>query len=73
MWHDGWYGYHMGWWGAGIMGFVILCAILIVFLRGGSDDGSPPEDSALDILKRRYAAGELSEAEFTRMRDELTR
>lgn len=66
-----WHGYHMGWWGAGIMGLVVVFAILIILFKGGSEDGSPPDESALDVLKRRYAAGEISEAEFKRMRDEI--
>lgn len=71
MWHDGWYGYHMGWWGAGLMGFLILILLVILILKQGAGSERSTSQTALDILKRRYAAGEISEAEFEHMRDEL--
>lgn len=74
----GWYG-----WGWGFIGmlFMLLFWVLIVvggilLVRwaleqfGGGQRPSPGE-SALDILKRRYASGEITKEEFERMRADL--
>ena len=73
-----------GWW----MGFGWIVVIaLLVFLawailssgrRGAGESweretGAPPAPSALEILERRYASGELSDEEFERMRQRLQR
>jgi putative membrane protein len=77
-------GGHMmpGGWG-GFMGGPILWLILVVVLllavagvglrgRGGNEPGPvPPRETPLDILKRRYAAGEIDREEFERMKKEL--
>jgi len=50
-------------------------AALVVFLVGGGNRGvSPPgprADDPLEILRRRYARGEIDEGEFQRRRAEL--
>lgn len=56
--------------------FWIILIILLVFLIKWlvSGDASTPahrDDSALDILKKRYARGEIDEEEFERRRREL--
>lgn len=70
--HGGWMG------GCGGIGMLLFSAILIVgivFLvrhltaRGPTRAG---EDAPLDILKRRYARGEISREEFERMRKDLS-
>ena len=59
--HD-WYG--MG----GFMWIFWLLAIVLVVLliRGGASKGggTPQTDSAVEILKKRFANGEISEEEF---------
>ncbi|HHM02352.1 MAG TPA: hypothetical protein ENJ15_05010, partial [Caldithrix abyssi] len=61
---------HMGF--GGIMWIVIVGLVFylgFVLMRTGGDvRGS---DSALEILKKRYAAGEISEEDFKRMKNEL--
>ena len=40
-------------------------------MGGRSDADQTADDSALDVLRRRYAAGELSDAQFDAMRHKL--
>ncbi len=67
-------GWGLGWlfplvfWGAIITGIVFL-----VRGAGQSSAGSPPlgGETALDILKKRYARGQITKAEFDEMRRDL--
>ena len=77
MWDMGAHGW--GWIGIGAVhmllfwGFIILAIIAIVRWLG-SDSSGPQEGgskTALDILKERYARGELEREEFERMRRDL--
>ena len=74
----GW-GYGMGWfgsilmvafWVAVIVGMIFLIRWLVVSTRGGVS-GARSEDSALEILKRRYARGEINREEFEEKRKDL--
>lgn len=49
------------WWVILILGIVVLVRLL-----GGSSRAaeSPPAETALDILRKRYARGEIGKAEF---------
>jgi len=65
-----------GWMGAGMWLFWILLIVIIVVIAravGGSGSSSPPgqQESPLEILKARYARGEIDEEEFERRRHEL--
>lgn len=72
----GW-GYGMGWvWS--ILMFVFWIAVLVgvVFLirwliLSTGRRGAPPEDSAAEILKKRYARGEINKEEFERMKKDI--
>ncbi len=76
----------MGWGGWGLwapMGFVMLLfwglviVVLILAVRwlwayGGPRVSTPGTDGPVEILKRRYARGEISKEEFDRMKQDLT-
>lgn len=77
--HDSWF------WGWGILWMVMMTAFWLLILlvlalavrwlwQAGSGIRSvrPPEESALEILKKRYARGEIEKEEFeARKRDLL--
>lgn len=82
-----WYGMHgMGWgmgfgWVFGILFFAVLAALFVWIVirlarmsRYGYKDWhrGHHEDEALDILKRRYAKGEISKKEFEEMKRDLS-
>jgi putative membrane protein len=67
---SGW-GFHTGWFWQPIMMVVLFVVIVlgIIFLvRWKAPQAGPPEESALDILKKRYARGEISKEEFEEKR-----
>lgn len=67
----GW-GMGFGWifmiifWALVILGVVFLVQTA---MKGGK--GSEQKETSLDILKKRYAKGEITKEEFERMRDDL--
>jgi putative membrane protein len=72
-WDYGWgIGYGFGWlfmilfWVLVILGVVYLVKVI----AGGAKKGEK-EESAIDILKKRYAKGEISKEEFEKMKDDL--
>ena len=66
-----------GWWGIGwifmvlFWGFVILGLILFVRWLVGMGRTSRPEETPLDILKKRYARGEIDKEEFEQKKKDL--
>jgi len=80
------WGMHMTWgsWGIGmmLMMFLFWAAIIVALVffirwlttaggRGHQAVTGHDAESALDILKKRYARGEISKAEFQDMRQEI--
>lgn len=67
----GWYG-----WGGMLMGLVFLIIVILVIIilvraiKGGSMI-SPAAETPLDILKKRYAKGEISKDDFDRIKKDL--
>lgn len=64
--------------GFGAIFFILIIGALVYVLsslrpNGGSIPGrsEPTSASALDILKARYARGEISKAEYDEMREDL--
>jgi putative membrane protein len=73
--YGGW-GSSMGW-----LGPVLMVAVWALIITGGGffirflvrqGQGRGHEDSALDLLKRRYAQGEISKEEYEEKRGDLT-
>ena len=76
----GWGGY---WYGMGVFGWLFMLVFwgliivgLVLAMRwlrhqgpGGTATGA--DETPLDILKRRYARGEISKAEYERMKQDL--
>lgn len=76
---QGWGG-HMGWGGGWMILFWLLVLLAIagiawtVAQRGGfGAGGAAGRDRSEEILRERYARGEIDEATYRRMRDELRR
>ena len=56
--------------------WILLIVLLVWVIRaaaGGGSSGSspPPSETPLDILKKRYARGEIDDEEFARRKREL--
>ncbi|MCF8235656.1 MAG: SHOCT domain-containing protein [Bacteroidales bacterium] len=64
------HGWGMGWWW--IIGILLLALIVWLIVRSAnSRNTSTKEKSSLDILKDRYARGEIDKAEFEERRKDL--
>ena len=68
----GWFGpiFMVIFWIAVIVGIIFLIRWLVVSTRGGIS-GSRSEESALEILKKRYARGEINKEEFEEKKKDL--
>jgi putative membrane protein len=74
--HMGW-GNHMNWgWGGGLMMIlwvVVIAALVYWFVQSTQKNRAVAggQESALDILKKRYARGELSKQEYEERKRDL--
>ncbi len=67
------HGWGMAWWW--IIGLIIIIAVVWVVVRGLNKNNVPanqtPGKSALDILKERYAKGEIDKTEYEERKKDL--
>ncbi len=68
----GGHGWGMGWWW--IIGIVIVVAVVWMVVKGLNQNSINQSigKSALDILKERYARGEIDKQEFEERKKDLT-
>ncbi len=67
------------WFGGGMFMMIVFWAVVIAggvalfrgFARNSQNDREMPVNMALEILKQRYAKGEISQEEFERMKQDL--
>lgn len=69
----GWEAMNWGWMGLHMLAWVVLIILLIYLykrhLKHSSTAAGVP--SALDILKKRYAQGEITQDEFNKMKEHV--
>ncbi|OGO40455.1 MAG: hypothetical protein A2147_08690 [Chloroflexi bacterium RBG_16_57_8] len=54
-----------------VIGLIVWAVIAAVQRSGGHDSSSHSSDSALEVLRRRYARGEINKEEFEQKRKDL--
>ena len=76
-WH-GWEHHMFGWWGVvSLMVLALLIAAVVAVLARSDSSRSPQTasgpagDEAMEVLRRRYAEGQIDREEFERKRGEL--
>ena len=70
------YGWGMGFWWSFMVLFwllVIICIVYITTLIIGRSKKTGTEESAMDIVKKRNAQGEITREEFEKIREDLTK
>lgn len=72
-WGMGWFGmiFMIVFWGLIIVALVFLIKWLAGATRGGSQPSGSGKSNALDILKERYARGEIDKTEFEEKKKDL--
>ena len=59
----------MGIYGSGLLGIILIIVGLVTGKK--EEDESEQVDTSIEILKERYAKGEISKEEFEKMKDDL--
>ena len=68
---DGMMGYGLGFHGFGWIFWLLIIGLIFFLIRSGSDSSNKSDKSALDILKERYAKGEISKEDFEEKKKHL--
>ncbi len=77
--YDGWgpgmmhYGYGYGGMFMGLLFFILIVVLVYFVIQAITAKGRPPipPESPLDILKKRYAKGEITKEEFEKIKKDL--
>lgn len=69
---------HGGWWVGGMWFFPLLFWVLVIagtvfIIKWLRERGQEQKESSLDILKRRYASGEIDRDIFEQMKKDIQR
>ena len=65
------YGYGMGFLMIIFWVLVIIAIVYLVLYLGRGSSRREPQETPLDILKKRYAKGEITKEKYDRMKDDL--
>lgn len=65
----GMHGWGMGW--GWIVGLILLIFIFWMIAKSNTGKQQGPEESALDVLKKRYARGEIDKEEYEEKKKDL--
>jgi putative membrane protein len=60
-----------GWWIIGLIFWLLVLIGLVLLIKYLWEGGAKRVDSALEILKKRYASGEISKEEFEEKKKDL--
>lgn len=64
-----WMFFHFFFWTLVLVGVILL--IVWIVSQTGRQSGGHSEESALDILKKRYARGEISKEEYEKIKKDI--
>ena len=71
------WGEHMMWWFMpmfpmiGMIIFIVIAAVVLKAIFGRGNTCSKNTETPLEILKKRYARGEITQEEFKKMKDDI--
>ncbi len=73
---DGWagmmrYGFHSSIGGIAVWIMYLIVVVLLIYIVLHVGSSKPHDDTPVDILKKRYARGEIAKEEYDRMRKDL--
>ncbi|MFO7873741.1 MAG: SHOCT domain-containing protein [Bacteroidales bacterium] len=65
------HGWGMGWWIIGLIVCIVIIWLVVKLLSQNTGSTQSPEKSPLDILKERYAKGEIDKQEYEERKKDL--
>ena len=60
-----------GWFGMGLWWIVVVAVVWFVWMFGRGRDGAARDESALEVLNKRYARGEIGRDEYERTKRDI--